>query len=69
MAPHETRPDPPVAFKGTPRSMLVLERNPEALASTADVDLVPGSDCRGIPRDPSRLAWRLDFPEVPRVGP
>ena len=45
------------------RSMSALERKPEVLASTPDQDLGPGSHCRGMPRGPSLLAWRLDLPE------
>ena len=43
--------------------MLALERNPKVPASTADEDLCPVSDCRVIPKGPSRLAWRLDLPD------
>ena len=53
----------------TPRFMSALEKNPEYQASTPDEDLGPSSDCRGIPRDPSRLEWRQDLPEAPRAGP
>ena len=45
--------------------MLALERNPEVLASTPDKDLSPSTDCRGILRGHSQLAWRLDFAEAP----
>ena len=44
--------------------MAVLERKPEVPASIPDEDLGPGRDCRGIPRGPSQLARRLDFPEA-----
>ena len=49
--------------------MSALERKPEVLASTPDKDLGPGADWRGIPRGPSQLTWRLDFPEATQVGP
>ena len=48
--------------------MSALEKKPEVLASTPDEDLVPGSNCRGILRVPSRIAWRLDLPEAPGAG-
>ena len=44
--------------------MAILERKPEVLASIPNEDLGPGRDCRGIPRGPSQLARRLDFPEA-----
>ena len=43
--------------------------NPEIPASTPDENLSPGSDCRGIPRGPLRLALRLYLPEAPLAGP
>ena len=49
--------------------MSALERNPEVLASAPDEELGPGTDWRGIPRNPSQLAWKLDFPEATHVGP
>ena len=55
--------------RGIPISMSALETNPEVPASNPDEDLGPGSDCRRIPRGPSRLTWRLYLPEAPRVGP
>ena len=48
--------------------MLEQERNPEVLASTPDEDLGLGSDCRGILRGLSHLAWRLDVPEAGMPG-
>ena len=42
---------------------------PEVPATIPDEDLGPGSDCRGIPKGPLQLTWRLDFPEAPRVSP
>ena len=53
----------------TPRSMSALERKLELEATVPDEDLGPSTDWRGIPRGPSQLAWRLDFPEAPRAGP
>ena len=49
--------------------MSVMERKPEVLTSAPDEDLGPGTDWREIPRGPSQLAWRLDFPEATQVGP
>ena len=49
--------------------MSALERNPEVLASAPVEDLGLGTDWSGIPRGPSQLAWRMDFPEAPRAGP
>ena len=43
--------------------MSALERKPEIEASVPDEDLGPGTDWRGILRVPSKLAWKLDFPE------
>ena len=34
-----------------------------------DEALGPCTDWRGIPRGPSQLAWRLDFPEATREDP
>ena len=48
----------------TLRSMSALDMNTEVLASTPDEELGPGTDCRGILRGPSQLAWRLAFPEA-----
>ena len=55
--------------RGTTSSMSALERKPEVPASTPDEDLGTSSDCRGIPRGPSGLAWSPDLPEAPRVSP
>ena len=44
--------------------MLPWEQNPEVPASTLDEDLGHSSDCTGILRGPSQLAWRLDIPEA-----
>ena len=49
--------------------MSALEGNPEVPASAPDEDLVPGTDCRGIPSGPSQLAWRLDFAEATKAAP
>ena len=49
--------------------MSVLERKPEVLTSALDEDLEPGTDWREIPRGPSQLTWRLDFPEATQAGP
>ena len=49
--------------------MSALERNPEVPASAWDEALCPCTDWRGIPRGPSHLEWRFDFPEATRVGP
>ena len=49
--------------------MSALEGNTEVPAATPDEDLGPRTDWRGIPRDPSQLAWRLDIPEATRAGP
>ena len=49
--------------------MSALERKPEVSASAADEDLGPGTDWRGTKRNPSQLAWTLDFPEATQVGP
>ena len=49
--------------------MSALEGNTEVPAATPDEDLGPGTDWRGIPRGPSQLTWRLDFPEATRAGP
>ena len=49
--------------------MSALEGNPEVPASAPDEDLVPGTDWSGIPKGPSQLSWRLDFPEATREGP
>ena len=54
---------------GTPRTMAALKRKSEAAASPPDEDLGSGTDWRGIPRGPSQLTWRLDFPEATRAGP
>ena len=60
-----TRRDPTPLWK--------LHRNPKIHVSTGEKSYVPTSkvteaigpctDWRGIPRGPSQLAWRLDFPE------
>ena len=52
-----------------PKIHVSRERNTEVAASAPDEDLGPGTDCRGILRGPSQLAWRLDFPEYTRAGP
>ena len=49
--------------------MSALEWNTEVPASAPDEDLGLGSDWRGITRSPSKLAWRLDFPEATLAGP
>ena len=41
--------------------MSAVERNREVRASSPDEDFGCGSDCRGILRGPSLLAWRLDL--------
>ena len=56
-------------FGSTPTSMSALRRNPQVPASTTHEVLGPGTDWRGIPRDPSQLACRLAFPEARRSGP
>ena len=43
--------------------MSALEGNTEVPATTPDEDLGPRTDWKGIRRDPSQLAWRLDIPE------
>ena len=55
-----------------------LHRNPEIHVSLGDEcwgsglnsswELGPSTDWRGIPRSPSQLAWRLDFPERTMFG-
>ena len=54
--------------RGTPISKSALARNHEVQASTRDEDLSPGTDWIGIPRGPSQLPWRLDFPETTRAA-
>ena len=49
--------------------MSALERNPEVLASSPDEDRGHSSDWRGIPRVPSQLTWRLDYPEATQAVP
>ena len=44
--------------------MSALERNPEVPASNPDEDIGPDTDWRGIPRGPTQLSWRLEFPEA-----
>ena len=44
--------------------MSALEGNTEVPAATPDEDLGPRTDWKGIRRDPSQLAWRLDIPEA-----
>lgn len=69
MAPHKTKTYTLLwTPQRTPRSMLALERNPEVRASTPDEDLFD-SDCRGIPRGPSRLKWIVDLYDAPLAGP
>ena len=48
--------------------MSELERNPDVPASKRDEVLCPCTDWRGIPRGPSQIEWRLDFPEATRAG-
>ena len=52
-----------------PETLSTLERNIEVLGSAPDEDLGPATDWRRIPRGPSQLAWRLDFPEAARTCP
>ena len=52
-----------------PRSMLAWRGTLSFASSAADEDLGPGTDWRGIPRGPSQLAWRPDFPEAKQVVP
>ena len=42
----------------------MLAASTEVPASLPDEDQGPGTDWRAIPRGPSQLAWRLDFPEA-----
>ena len=42
---------------------MALEKKPEVLGATPDENICLGRDFKGIPRGPSQLAWRLDFPE------
>jgi len=49
--------------------MSARKRKPEVAASSPDEDLRPGNDWRGIPRVPSQLTWRLEFPEATLAGP
>ena len=64
MSPHETRPDALLKLRRNLRSTSTLERKPEVLASAPIEDLGSGTNWRGIPRGPSQLAWRLEFPEA-----
>ena len=48
--------------------MSELERNPEVPVSTQDEAVDPCTDWRGIPRGPSQLEQRLDFPEATGEG-
>ena len=52
-----------------PETMSALERNPEVPGSAPDEDLDPGTNWRGMPRDPSQFTWRLDFREATRTCP
>ena len=54
-------------MNATPRFLSPLERNTEFLATSLDEVYLPCSDSRAIPRSPSQLQWRLDFPRAPRV--
>ena len=49
--------------------MSALERNTEVPAAIPDENLGHGSDCRGIPRGPPKIAWRLDLTEAPERVP
>ena len=55
--------------ESTPRSMSVLERNPQVPAQTPHKALGPGIDGRGIPRGPRGTRMGLAFPEATRAGP
>ena len=51
-------------MNATPRCLSPLERNPEILDTILDEAYFPCSDLRGIPKFPSQLDMRLDFPET-----
>ena len=49
--------------------MSELKRNPEVPVSTRNEALCLCTNRRGIPRGPSQLEWKLDFPEAAQEAP
>ena len=66
--PTRDQTDSPVQAPEVPQSMSALERKAQVTASTPQEVSGPGTDGRGIPRNPWRLKWRLAFPEATRSG-